>query len=105
MEILVIGCGVNGLTSGLCLLEAGHTVSIWAKELPPNTTSNRAAAIWYPYKARSERVTAWGTRSYQAFKRLRAVEESGVIWESILEFKVEESSDPPWVAAVEGFRH
>ena len=33
MNILVIGCGVSGLTTGLCLLEAGHSVSIWAKDL------------------------------------------------------------------------
>ncbi len=32
MDILVIGCGVSGLTSGLRLLEAGHSVTIWAKD-------------------------------------------------------------------------
>ena len=26
MDILVIGCGVSGLTTGLCLQEAGHRV-------------------------------------------------------------------------------
>jgi D-amino-acid oxidase len=61
MDILVIGCGVSGLTSGLRLLEAGHSVTIWAKELPPHTTSNIAAAIWFPYKAYPvDRVTGWG---------------------------------------------
>src|SRR5262249_38063986 len=51
MDILVIGCGVSGLTCGVRLLEAGHRVTIWARDLPPNTTSNVAAAVWEPYRA------------------------------------------------------
>jgi len=90
----------------LCLLEAGHSVSIWAKELPPNTTSNRAAAIWYPYKADAPEISEWGLKAYQTFKRLRSVQESGVIWADMLEVKAEASPENPWWATiVDGFRH
>lgn len=106
MDILVIGCGVSGLTSGLCLLEAGHTVSIWAKEFPPFTTSNVAAAVWYPYKAYpAERVTAWGKEALQKFRALQFEKESGIFMASILEVKSVLTPDPWWITAVEDFRH
>lgn len=106
MDILVIGCGVSGLTTGLCLQQAGHRVSIWAKELPPYTTSNAAAAVWFPYKAHPiARVTAWGKKSFQKFKELQAIEGSGVFQANVVEFKPLPSADPWWVEAVENFRH
>jgi len=59
--ILVLGCGVSGLSCGIRLLECGFDVTIVARDLPPETTSNRAAAIWYPYKAFPEdNGWAWG---------------------------------------------
>jgi D-amino-acid oxidase len=106
MDILVIGAGVSGLTSGLRLLEAGHRVRIWAAALPPQTTSNVAAAVWYPYKAHpANRVTAWGAEAYRAFQRLGTVADSGVFMASVLECLAAPTPDPWWVAAVAGFRH
>lgn len=48
----VLGCGVSGLSTAL-LLQRRHqngpgTVTIYAKDLPPNTTSNIAGAWWAP---------------------------------------------------------
>src|SRR5215469_6653194 len=106
MDILVIGCGVSGLTSGLRLLEAGHKVTIWAKELPPYTTSNIAAAIWFPYKAYPvDRVTGWGKIAFEMFKSLQGAKGSGIFMANIFEFKPVPSPDPWWVTAVDGFRH
>lgn len=106
MDILVIGCGVSGLTTGLCLLQAGHRVTIWARDLPPNTTSNIAAAVWHPYKAYpAKRVTAWGKISFERFKRLQYIEGSGILMANVLEVKPVPTPDPWWVKAVDGFRH
>lgn len=44
----VIGCGVIGLTTARVLQERGFDVTIYAKELPPQTTSNVAGALWLP---------------------------------------------------------
>lgn len=106
MDILVIGCGVSGLTTGLCLLEAGHSVTIWARDLPPQTTSNVAAAVWLPFKAFPvDRVTAWGKTTFQRFKTLQAERESGVFMASVLDLKTAPNADPWWMSAVEDFRH
>ncbi len=106
MDILVIGAGVSGLTTGVRLLQAGHSVTIWAKSFPPATTSNVAAAVWYPYKAHpADKVTAWGGEAFQAFKQLRSVEAAGIMMAEVAELKSVTSPDPWWAAAVDGFRH
>jgi D-amino-acid oxidase len=106
MEILIIGCGVSGLTTGLSLLEAGWSVTIWARDLPPATTSNVAAAVWYPYKAYPiEQVTAWGRYSLHRFAQLQADPASGIFPTSVLELKPELSPDPWWAPALKAFRH
>lgn len=106
MDILVIGCGVSGLTTGLCLLEAGHRVQIWARELPPHTTSNTAAAVWLPFKAYPpEKVTVWGRETWQKFQELQPIKESGVATRTIVEVLPAPAPDPWWAAAVPDFRH
>src|SRR5258706_9467534 len=104
MEILVLGAGVSGLTTGLRLLEEGHSVRVWAKALPPATTSNVAAAVWYPYKAYPEdKVAAWGAVAYQAFERLASVAGSGVLLSEVLELLPSAMPDPRGGAAGGGF--
>src|SRR5687768_2499645 len=48
----VLGCGVNGLSTALLLQrrfqDGPGTVTIYAKDLPPETTSNIAAGFWSP---------------------------------------------------------
>ncbi len=45
----VLGCGVMGLsTARLLQSRLGGSVTIYAKDLPPQTTSNIAGALWYP---------------------------------------------------------
>ena len=59
-RVIVVGAGVVGLSCAVRLLEAGHRVDVVARDLPLETTSAVAAALWYPYRAfPHERVTAW----------------------------------------------
>ena len=44
----VIGCGAVGLATARLLQDHGFTVTIYARDLPPNTTSNIAGASWNP---------------------------------------------------------
>ena len=48
----VLGCGVNGLSTALLLQrrfqDGPGTVTIYAKDLPPDTTSNIAGGFWSP---------------------------------------------------------
>ena len=105
-DSIVIGCGVSGLTTGLLLQQAGHRVSIWAKTLPPYTTSNAAAAIWHPFKVNPpDKVARWGAEAFRQFQRLLDVPESGVIRAPVLEMRLEHGADPAWSDVVGGFHH
>ncbi|HLX26473.1 MAG TPA: FAD-dependent oxidoreductase [Candidatus Cybelea sp.] len=44
----VLGCGVIGLTTARVLQNRGWSVTIYASDLPPATTSNVAGAQWTP---------------------------------------------------------
>lgn len=77
--IVVLGAGVAGFTTAVTLLEAGHQVEVWAKAFPPNTTSNVAAAIWFPYRAEPfAKVKAWGIFSLKKFIELSTLPETNV---------------------------
>jgi D-amino-acid oxidase len=59
-DALVIGAGVAGLTTAICLAEAGRQVVIQAAEPPARTTSAVAGAIWGPHLVEdSDRVAEW----------------------------------------------
>ncbi len=45
----VVGCGAVGLATARLLQRRGCEVTIYAKDLPPATTSNIAGAQWSPY--------------------------------------------------------
>ena len=79
-HITIVGSGVNGLTTGIVLREAGWDVTIWTAAPAQQTTSMIAAAIWYPYKAYPEvDVLRWGSTAFNAFVDLVQDVRSGVI--------------------------
>ena len=47
-QAAVIGCGVVGLSTARLLQQRGYRVTIYAKALPPDTTSNLAGGLWEP---------------------------------------------------------
>ncbi|HEX3551370.1 MAG TPA: FAD-dependent oxidoreductase [Candidatus Elarobacter sp.] len=44
----VVGCGVIGLSTARVLQDRGFDVTIYAREIPPETTSNMSGAQWTP---------------------------------------------------------
>jgi D-amino-acid oxidase len=95
-----VGAGVTGLTCAVRLAEAGHRVDVLARDLPLETTSVVAAALWYPYKALpQDRVTAWSASSYAVFGEL-AEQDTGVVMLPGTEVLARPTADPWWAAAV-----
>lgn len=103
-RVIVVGAGVIGLSCAARLLEAGHRVDVVARELPQETTSAVAAAIWYPYLAYPrERVEAWGLSTLAAFEELADDPRTGVVRRRGTELLHEASPRPEWAATVPGF--
>jgi D-amino-acid oxidase len=100
-RVVVVGAGVVGLSCALRLLEADHRVDVLARDLPLETTSSVAAAIWYPYLALpQDRVTTWGTTAYAEFARQAAAGVDGITLRNGTELLRREMPDPWWVEAV-----
>src|SRR2546421_10946376 len=105
MDILIIGCGVSGLSCGIRLLEAGFSAQIWARDLPPHTTSNVAAAVWFPYKAYPEHlVTKWGQQTFEIFCTLATAPETGITVKQCVMLLDQPEPPPAWHTAVRAFR-
>lgn len=101
MRVIVVGAGVIGLTSAVCLAERGVDVHVLARDLPQETTSAVAAAWWYPYLAMpQDRVTAWAARSYEVLDDLADDPRSGVAMRAGVEVHRRPQPDPWWRAAV-----
>jgi D-amino-acid oxidase len=100
-RVIVVGAGVVGLTCAVRLLEAGHRVDVVARDLPLETTSAVAAALWYPYRTVAhDRATAWSKKSYDAFAALADDERTGVRMLTGTEVLREHQPDPWWRRAV-----
>ena len=104
-EVVVIGCGVIGLSTALRLREAGLDARIVAAAPPEETTSAVAAAIWYPYRAYPERdVLRWGRRTFEVLESLASGPGTGVRMREGLELRRERAGEPWWAGAVPGVR-
>lgn len=58
-DVLIVGAGVSGLSCALRLAQEHVTVEVWARELPLQTTSCAAAAMWAPYLVTDTRLEQW----------------------------------------------
>jgi D-amino-acid oxidase len=100
-RVIVVGAGVVGLSCAVRLLEAGHEVDVVARDLPLETTSAAAAALWYPYRAYPfERVTGWSRTTYAELERLASDEHTGVRMVPGTEVHRTRQADPWWRDAV-----
>jgi D-amino-acid oxidase len=105
VDVAVVGCGVIGLSAAVRLQEAGLTVRIVARDLPLETTSNVAAAIWYPYRAYPQnRVLEWGSQTFAAFEELAATQSTGIRMREVKELSRTGVPNPWWMHAVRQIR-
>lgn len=78
-HIVVIGAGVSGLTSAICLAEAGWPVRVWTASLPQTTTSAVAGAVWAPvFSEPIVKCLAWTEYSLRTFRELAKDPNTGV---------------------------
>ncbi len=100
-RVTVIGAGVVGLSCAVRLLEAGHEVAVLARDLPLETTSSVAAALWYPYRAYPvERVLGWATTTYADLATLAGDETTGVTMRRGTQVLRSPEALPWWAVAV-----
>jgi D-amino-acid oxidase len=105
LDVLVIGAGVSGLTSAICLAEAGISVRILAAEPPQQTTSAKAGASWGPYLVTDSRIRGWSTETRLALERIALAEPgSGVRLVPGIEAAPGHLEPPDWAFSVHGFR-
>ena len=104
-DALVIGAGVCGLTTAICLTEAGLTVTIRAARLPPGTTSAAAGAIWGPHLVeQGGRVAAWSSAGLQTLCDLASQAGSGVRMARGIEAWRQPAEPPGWSGLMPAFR-
>ncbi|MFH8656076.1 NAD(P)/FAD-dependent oxidoreductase [Streptomyces afghaniensis] len=72
-EIVVVGGGVVGLTTGVVLAERGRPVRVWTRDPAEATTSAVAGALWWPYRIEPVALArVWALRSFEVYEELAA---------------------------------
>ncbi|MFE4018662.1 FAD-dependent oxidoreductase [Streptomyces sp. NPDC059101] len=103
-DIVIIGAGVTGLTTGLTLLESGHPVHMIAAEIP-GPTSIAAGALWGPYLVEPwPKVRRWSNESLEAFRSLSSDPASGVRMVPGIEAARNPVPAPEWSGLLPDFR-
>src|SRR5262249_10101615 len=79
VDAVVVGAGVIGLSTGICLAESGLKVRIWTSELPWRTTSAAAVAMIGPaLNPPADTASSWEQVTIEEFRRLAEVPDTGV---------------------------
>jgi D-amino-acid oxidase len=103
-DVLIIGAGVSGLTTAVCLAESGVAVRIRAERRPEHTTSAAAGAIWDPIYASHEHILRWSDRTYRVLTELAADRDCGVRMVNGVEAARSRRPAPLWARELAGFR-
>lgn len=101
-RVLVVGAGVIGLSCAVRLAEAGYDTHVLARDLPLETTSAVAGALWFPYRAEPvDRVTAWGSATLAELHRLNEEDQAaGVLLREGVVLSRDAPARPPWADGV-----
>jgi D-amino-acid oxidase len=104
-HVLIVGAGVSGLTTGICLAEAGLRVTIRTEALPEQTTSVAAGALWGPVRiGPPDRVTEWARTTLDVLTKLAGQPGTGVRLASGKEITRTEPTLPYWSHLVPSLR-
>ncbi len=105
-KAIVVGAGVSGLSCAIRLLEAGFQVRVATRERTPNTTSDIAAAVWYPFRCGPpDRALLWSRKTFRVLRDLAKDPETGVTMvEGIDLHDTAEVPEPWWKEAVDSLR-
>ena len=97
---------MSGLSCAVRLLEAGHEVEVISDRFSPDTVSDIAAAIWYPFlTAPADRADGWGIATYAELERLSEREpQSGVRMRDGREYLRQAVDPPEWSEDIAAFR-
>ena len=106
MRCTVVGAGVSGLSCAIRLLESGYQVEVVSDKFSPDTVSDVAAAIWYPFlTAPADRADGWGLETYAELQRLaNEVPEAGVKMRDGREYLRQVVELPSWGEEISAFR-
>jgi D-amino-acid oxidase len=100
-DAVVVGSGVVGLTTAVRLRETGRSVCVLSADQPEQTTSNLAAAVWYPTGFSEQHgVLGWAQHTFQIFSGLVEELNSGVVMRESLMFLRSPAGTPWWAEAV-----
>ncbi|KAG5884953.1 hypothetical protein JTB14_026551 [Gonioctena quinquepunctata] len=82
VRVAVVGCGVIGVTSALAIQKRikDAEVTIFAKEMTPNTTTDIAGGLWEPYLLEDtppEKVANWSKATYDYLLELWKTGKAG----------------------------
>jgi D-amino-acid oxidase len=101
-RVLVVGAGVIGLSCAVRLAEAGYDTHVLARDLPLETTSAVAGALWLPYRAEpADRVAAWGRATLTELLRLHDTQDAaGVLLRTGVILHRAAPPRPVWADAV-----
>ncbi|NXM05765.1 OXDA oxidase, partial [Tyrannus savana] len=116
MRVAVIGAGVIGLSSALCIHEQFHglvpslELELYADCFTPHTTSDGAAGLWQPYLSDLGNLqeTLWNKETFDHLLRhlhSPAAQEMGLFLLSGYNLFTEPVPDPSWKNIVLGFRN
>uniref|UniRef100_A0A8D0BJL8 D-amino-acid oxidase n=1 Tax=Salvator merianae TaxID=96440 RepID=A0A8D0BJL8_SALMN len=116
MRVAVIGAGVIGLSTALCICDQYHSLSrpldieIYADKFTPYTTSDGVAGFWQPYLYDKGNIqeTIWNKETFDyLLQHVHSPEarEMGLFLISGYNIFTEPVPDPSWKDIVLGFRH
>ncbi len=106
-QFTILGCGVIGLTAAIRLLEQfERPTTIVAKDFPPNTTSDIAAAIWMPFLVEPQnKALNWSKQTFDRYIQEQHNPKTGIYLTELFEFFLEPVADPYWISAIDRFRY